>query len=194
MALAHLNAGILNHLLNQQPWSKDQLCRHAGKTICISIPPITLHLLVESNGEFAALTAAEAAEPDAKLSLPATAAIKFMLQKQLDTSQINMEGDTELAAEIGKILRTLSWDIEEDLSRIIGDIPAHQVVSTGKMALREAKRQVLSLSGMFAEFWQEEDPMIAKKRHLEQFAQHVDTLRDDVERLAKRIEKLESSV
>lgn len=194
MALAHLNTGILNHLLNQQPWSKDQLCRYAGKTICIVVPPATLHLLIESNGEFAALTAEEGTEPDATLSLHATAAIKFVLQKQLDTSQLSMEGDTELATEIGKILRTLSWDIEEDLSRIIGDIPAHQVVSTGKLAFREAKRQIFSLSGMFAEFWQEEDPMIAKKRHLDQFAQDVDTLRDDIERLAKRIEKLDTSV
>lgn len=193
MLLAQLNVGFLNHLLNQQPWSKDQLCQYAGKTVRISVPPVTLHLLIESNGEFAALTPAENSAPDATLSLPVSAAFKLLLQQPLDPSQLTITGNTELAAEIGKILRSLSWDIEEDLSRIIGDIPAHKLVSAGKQAAQEASRQATSVAGMFAEFWQEEDPLIAKSRHLTQFAQDVDALRDDIERLAKRIQKLDTS-
>ncbi len=193
MSLAQLNVGLLNHLLNQQPWSKDQLCRYAGKTVHIAVPPVALHLLIESNGEFAALTAAENSAPDASLSLPATAAFKLLLQQPFDASQLTLTGDTELGAAVGKILRSLSWDVEEDLSQVIGDIPAHKLVSAGKQAVQEARRQITSLGGMFAEFWQEEDPLIAKRRHLEQFARDVDVLRDDTERLAKRIEKLEKS-
>lgn len=193
MALAQINVGILNHLLNQQPWSRDQLCRFAGKTLQLSVPPVTLHLLVESNGEFAALTPAEGSTPDATLSLTISAAFKLLWQKQLDPSQLTLTGDTELAAEVGKILRSLSWDVEEDLSQVIGDIPAHKLVSTGKQVAQEASRQALSLAGMLSEFWQEEDPLIAKSRHLAQFTQDVDTLRDDVERLAKRVEKLDTS-
>lgn len=193
MALAQINVGILNHLLNQQPWSRDQLCRFAGKTLQLSVPPVTLHLLVESHGEFAALTSAENSTPDATLSLTISAAFKWLMQKQLDPSQLTMTGNTELATEVGKILRSLSWDFEEDLSQVIGDIPAHKLVSVGKQAAQEASRQAISLAGMLSEFWQEEDPLIAKSRHLAQFTQDVDALRDDVERLAKRVEKLDTS-
>jgi ubiquinone biosynthesis protein UbiJ len=46
---------------------------------------------------------------------------------------------------------------------------------------------------MFAEYWLEEEPLIAKKTHLAQFARDVDALREDAERLEKRLERLEQS-
>jgi ubiquinone biosynthesis protein UbiJ len=104
-----------------------------------------------------------------------------------------LEGDAELAANVGKVLQQLEWEYEEDLSRVIGDIPAQQLVSLGKRAVTEGRRQAESLAGMLAEYWVEEQPLIAKKRHLEEFSTEVDTLRNDVDRLAKRLKKLERS-
>jgi ubiquinone biosynthesis protein UbiJ len=46
------------------------------------------------------------------------------------------------------------------------------------------------LSRSFAEYWTEERPLIAKTTHVKQFIAEVDALRDDVERLEKRVEKL----
>ena len=47
---------------------------------------------------------------------------------------------------------------------------------------------------MLFEYWQEEKPLIAKKRHVEQFNQDVDTLRADVDRMEKRLEKLAQKI
>ena len=47
---------------------------------------------------------------------------------------------------------------------------------------------------MASEYWQEEKPLIAKKRHVEQFNNDVDTLRADVERTEKRLEKLTAKI
>lgn len=189
--LTVFNAAILNHLLNQQPWSRDQLCLLAGKIFCLSIPPVSLTLLIESNGEFSALSQSADHTPDATLTLPPAAALRFALTRQLDMAELNIQGDYEIASTVGRILRDLKWDMEEDLSRVVGDIPAHQITQFGKKAWQEGRRQVGSLAGMLAEFWQEEDPLIAKSRHLEQFARDVDALRADTERLTKRVEKLD---
>jgi len=43
---------------------------------------------------------------------------------------------------------------------------------------------------MLSEYWQEEKPMLAKKRHVDQFNSEVDRLRSDVERFEKRLQKL----
>jgi ubiquinone biosynthesis protein UbiJ len=115
------------------------------------------------------------------------------IQGVLDTSQVDMQGDTELAASVGKVLRELSWDVEEDLSRAVGDIPATKIVGLGKQLLRQTKQQSANLAAMLAEYWQEENPLITKRRHLEQFAADVDTLRDATQRLAKRVALLEKS-
>jgi ubiquinone biosynthesis accessory factor UbiJ len=198
--LSQLNVSFLNHLLAQQPWAKDRLCLYAGKTIRLEISPMSLLLLIESNGEFSALNAdlksnsVHKAIPDATLVLPPFAALRMALHGTLDTSQITMQGDAELATSVGKVLRELSWDVEEDLSHLVGDIPATKIISMGKQFLQQGKQQSANLAAMLAEYWQEENPLITKRRHLEQFAAEVDELRDAAERLAKRVARLDKSL
>ena len=84
----------------------------------------------------------------------------------------------------------MKWDYEEDLSQLIGDIPANKISAFGKHAVNTAKEQASNLAEMISEYWQEEQPLIAKKRHVEAFIQEVDQLRDDTERLEKRLSKL----
>lgn len=105
-------------------------------------------------------------------------------------SQVRIEGDTELAKTLAKVLQNVKWDYEEDLSQVIGDISANKLSAFAKNAAHEAKLQAVNFAEMAAEYWQEENPLIAKRRHVEDFVQKVDVLRDDVERLEKRLTKL----
>lgn len=166
--LAQFNAHIINHLLSQNAGAAEQLRRYAGKTIALALPPWQIRLVILESGEFA--SAPDSAEMDAGLNLPPGAALRFLTGRQLDATHLVMRGDSELATEVGKVLQGLRWDVEQDLSRIVGDIPAHQLTQAGTRIKNELSRQALSLAGMFAEYWLEEQPLIAKCRHLEQFA------------------------
>ena len=184
-----LSADALNHLLRQNSWASEQLRPFAGKSVRISIPPFSSALLIEPWGEFS--SAIDPAGVDAEITLSPGAALRALFYPDTATSAASLEGDTELGAAVGKILRQLHWDAEADVSRIIGDIPAHELSKAGAHVRQEIGRQALALAGMFSEYWLEEQPQIAKRRHLEQFAREVDALRDDAERLAKRLERLE---
>jgi ubiquinone biosynthesis protein UbiJ len=186
-----LAAGALNHLLRQNAWAAERLRAHAGRTIKLSLLPFEAMFTIADNGEF--LPAAEGAVAEAGIILTPTAALR-LLADQPPEKLVKVEGDSELATEIGKVLRQIEWEYEEDLSRLVGDVPAHELVKLGKHAIAEGRRQAASLAGMFAEYWLEEQPLIAKRRHLEQFSREVDALRDDTERLVKRLEKLEHSL
>jgi ubiquinone biosynthesis protein UbiJ len=179
---------VLNHALHQNAWAADRLRPYAGKTIQFDLPPASIRLTLTNNGEF--VSTADNTSTDAGITFTSVAALRLMTGLPVGQTDIRLQGDTELATEIGMILRQLEWDYEEDLSRLIGDIPAHQLVSKGRYASAEVRRQFWSVTSMFAEYWSEEQPLIAKKRHLANFSADVDTLRDDVERLAKRIERL----
>ncbi len=185
-----LTAEALNHLLRQNPWAAAKLRPYAGKTVRIAIPPFETVLRIDSAGEFAA--AESGAIADAGIRLSPFAALQTLVRPEL-APPADLEGDTQLAATVGKMLRELRWDAEEDLSRLVGDIPAHELSQAGSRIRREFGRQLWSIGNMFAEYWQEEQPLLAKRRHLERFAREVDALRDDAERLAKRIERLEKS-
>ena len=182
-------ADALNHLLRQNNWASEQLRLYTGKTVRISIPPFSSTLRIEPWGEFS--PAADQTNVDAEIALTPGAALRALLDPETAATSAKLEGDTELGAAVGKVLRKLRWDTEADLSRIVGDIPAHELAKAGTGVRQEFKRQALALAGMFSEYWLEEQPQIAKQRHLEQFAREVDALRDDVERFAKRLERLE---
>jgi len=179
----------INHVLRQNAWAAVRLQPYAGKTVCFNLPLISSTLTIIDGGEF--VPSIENAIPDATIHLTPIAALRRLTGQPLQPGDYRLEGDTELAANVGKVLQQLEWEFEEDLSKLIGDIPAQQAVSFGKHIVKEGSRQVESLAGMFAEYWLEEQPTIAKKRHLEELSTEVDTLRNDINRLAKRLEKLE---
>lgn len=184
-----LTADALNHLLHQNAWAAAQLRAYAGKTVRLSLPPLNSTLAIDAGGTFAPAPPGTAA--DAEIVMTPAAALRLLLQPQDAPGLASLAGDMELAAAVGKVLAGLRWDAEEDLSRIVGDIPAHELSRAGGAIRHEIARQARALADMLAEYWLEEHPLLAKKRHLQQFAHEVDTLRDDVERLEKRLQRLE---
>jgi ubiquinone biosynthesis protein UbiJ len=186
-----LTADALNHLLRQNSWATEQLRPYAGKVIRISLPPLHTTLAIDSTGEFNAVPSDT--PHDAEIGLTPIAALRALLEPGNANGLATLHGDAEFAAAIGKVLRGIRWDAEEDLSRVIGDIPAHELSQAGKRLKQELGRQALSAAGMLSEFWLEEQPLIAKRRHIDAFSKDVDALRDDIERLAKRLERLEKN-
>lgn len=49
---------------------------------------------------------------------------------------VHVEGDVQLAAEINWLVDHLRWDVEEDLSRLIGDVPAHAIADLARSVAR----------------------------------------------------------
>jgi ubiquinone biosynthesis protein UbiJ len=74
--------------------------------------------------------------PDLVLSLDGHTPLQ-VLRRVLEGQRppVQIEGDVQLAAEVAWLADNLRWDIEEDLARVLGDVPAH--------ALAQAARRVL---------------------------------------------------
>lgn len=183
---------LLNHLINQNLWAKEQLQPFGGKTVRFNIPPISATLTVLEDGGLA--MAGESVTHDAIISIPLPVALRLLANDDSAATLATLEGDTELAAALAKVLRGMSWEYEEDLSKLIGDIPAHQIAEFGRKATAEIKSQSVNLAQMLSEYWQEEQPIIAKKRHVDTFNREVDSLREATERLEKRIEKFSEKI
>jgi len=183
---------VLNHLVNQNDWARQQLQPLGGKSVRFVISPASAMLTVLEDGGLG--LAGLAAQADASISMSPSVALRLLANDESAHTQVQIDGDTELAATLAKVLRGMSWEYEEDLSRLVGDAAAYQATAFGRKALAEIRRQGLNAAEMLSEYWQEERPLIAKKRHVAQFIEQVDELRDDSERLAKRIEKLESQL
>ena len=190
--LKPLATRFLQHLTNQNNWSREYLLPFAGKVVQFDIAFIKTNLLILEDGSMsiAGETAAQSIGLGANIHAPPSLVLRMLAGDESAKTQIKIDGDTHLAAELGKVLQHMRWDVEEDLSKIVGDIAANKTASAAKSVFLEAKKQTINVAEMISEFWQEEKPILAKKRHVAEFNANVDTLKSDVARLEKRLEKL----
>jgi len=183
-----LAAEFLQHITHQNNWSRKHLLAFAGKVVQFNIALIKTKLLILEDGSLG--VAPNHAEVDASVYIPPSLALRLMAKDEAAKMLIAIDGDTHLATELGKVFQHMRWDIEEDLSKVIGDIPANKIGSASKKTIAAVKKQTINLAEMLAEYWQEEKPILAKKWQVEQFNVDVDTLRSDFTRLEKRLNKL----
>lgn len=118
---------LLNHVLQQEPEAVERLKRQKGQVAGIESAWIAMKLIVTPAG---LLDLADAqAEPDLSLKVLDTNPLS-LLQTLLSGEKPRMEisGDVMLAAEVNWLVDHVRWDVEEDLSRILGDVPAHTLM------------------------------------------------------------------
>ena len=187
-AVPHPAARAINHVLRTAPLAMQRLAKHAGRTARISVGPVAFELTVQATGEVAPAAVNAARDLDVSISpflLPRLAA-----RDEAAYREIEMKGDMELAQEVSFLAWNLSWDVEEDLSRVVGDIAAHRLVSTARSLGRWSREARGRLAQGAAEYWTEEAPLVATRVKVAGFVADVAELRDAIERLERRVEKL----
>jgi ubiquinone biosynthesis protein UbiJ len=187
-SISAVAARLINHLLQSASWATDRLQAHAGKSFRVRAPLNSLHLKVETDGLLQAAPAD--ATPEVTIALSAGQWLRVLARDKSALKDANVEGDAEFAAALSYLALHLTWDYEEDLSRVVGDVAAHRIAGGVRQAQIWRKDAAASTAETLKEYLTEERPVIAKPEAVEQFAREVDTLRDDVERLSKRIDKL----
>ncbi|TAG28123.1 MAG: hypothetical protein EAZ37_02075 [Burkholderiales bacterium] len=118
---------LLNHVMQQEPEALARLKRQKGQVAGIESAWVAMKLRVTPAG---LLDLAEAdAEPDLSLKVLEANPLSI-LQTLLSGEKPRMEvsGDVMLAAEVNWLVDHVRWDVEEDLSRILGDVPAHTLM------------------------------------------------------------------
>jgi ubiquinone biosynthesis accessory factor UbiJ len=187
--LESLAASGINHLLRGADWARERLQPFAGASVRFVVPPVNATFSIAEDGML--LTAAQEIEPDATIKLTPPLAFRLIVLKDESArAEVEVDGDAALAAALTRVLNTLRWDAEEDLSRVIGDIAAHRAVRAGQAFVDWQRATAANLARAVGEYVTEEQPVIAGREALHAFAQAVDELRDDTERLDKRIERL----
>jgi ubiquinone biosynthesis protein UbiJ len=177
----------LNHLLKAEPWARARLAPFAGATVELRSPPLPpLRVRILPDGTVAAGGAEPAlivtAGPDALLGL-ARGPEHFL-------RSIEAAGDAALAGAVMALARHLRWDVEEDLARLFGDVAAHRIAGAGRALAAWHLDAARRLTGALADYALDESRMLVPRQALEDFAARVARLRDAVERLEKRVERL----
>ena len=126
---------LLNHVLAQEKAATARLVRQKGRVVLVQWSRFTVLFMVTPAGLLDLATAGSA--PDLSLVVADDSAVSIA-QAVLrgDRPTVRIEGDVQLAAEVNWLVDNVRWDLEDDLSRVIGDAPAHTV---GEAARRMAQ-------------------------------------------------------
>lgn len=182
-------AAALNHLLSRQPLLRDKLAAHAGKSARIAVDAFQIRLAVATDG---LLQAATDAEPSVTIRIKASDLPAILANMDRAFSYVSLSGDAEFARAISEVAQGLQWEAEEDLAPFVGDIAAVRIAQAARATAQGVRSGGRKLMEQIAEYLLEENPTLLYRKSGEDFAADVAALRDDVERLGKRIGLLES--
>jgi ubiquinone biosynthesis protein UbiJ len=107
---------------------------------------------------------------------------------------VQIEGDAEFANTISQLSKGLRWEAEADLEKLVGPMAAVRVAGGARAVFNGARTLHRKFTENMAEFLVEEQPMLTKHNAVEDFGGDVVRLRDDVERTAKRIARIEQQL
>ena len=187
---------FVNHLLAGEAWAMSRLRPFAGQTVRVRCPPFDASFRITDTG---LLLRTPELEPDAAgdgitanvtLELPPEALWRLPIDRRAAFAAAKINGSAELAETLGFVLRNLSWDVEDDLSRIVGDIAAHRLVQGGKALSAWHSSATSNLARNFAEYFSEENPLVARKADVTAFVGEVDALMQKTAHLERRLARL----
>ncbi len=196
-ALAVLEQAV-NTALALDPKTTESLRRLEGKVIAIELrgTGITLTLQPTSEGKLRLM-----GDYDGEIDTTLRGAPFAMLRMStgrtgegMFSGEVEIEGEVELGQQIQRVFEKLDIDWEEHLSRLTGDIVAHQIGNTVRGLFAWGERTAEHLGRDTADYLQEESDTLPVDWEVEEFINGVDTLRSDVDRIEARVKRLAKQI
>ncbi|MDR7377352.1 ubiquinone biosynthesis protein UbiJ [Rhodoferax ferrireducens] len=117
---------LLNHVLQQEPEAMARLARQKGSVVLVQWRSFHMSLVATPAGLLDRATPGMRA--DLTLTITETSPLALAQQAlRSDKPGVRIEGDVQLAAEVNWLVDHVRWDLEEDLSKLVGDTAAHTV-------------------------------------------------------------------
>ena len=125
---------LLNHVLQQEPVAMQRLQRQSGRVARVQWRSLYMALQVTPAGLLD--LAPEGAHADLQAWLTQESPLE-LARGALSGERpgIRIEGDVQLAADIQWLAEHLRWDLEDDVARLVGDVPAHAMASAVRRVL-----------------------------------------------------------
>ncbi len=179
---------VLNRLLENEPWARERLAPFAGETLELRAPPLpALRLAVVEGGRV------QAGDADPSLTMTLTPEVLPALARGEEHAarSVDVQGNGRLASEVLFLARHLRWDVEEDLSRLFGDVVAHRMAGAARAFAAWHLDAAQRIAGSLVDYATDEKQLLVRKIEFSTLAEPLARLRDSIARLEKRLNLLD---
>lgn len=188
----------LNRALALDPDTRSALAALDGRHIALTLESPALAMRIGVDGE--RLTVGPVDPDDAPdLAVRSTlggvlAQLPFLARARrggdAPAGRVNVSGDAELARRLQQLASGFDPDWQQPFVRVFGEVLGVQIANSLRSALQHARRGASDLAHSAAEFVTEESRDVVPRAELDAFHDDVDVMRDDVERIAARVQRL----
>ena len=183
----------LNRCIGESTAARELLARLEGTSFAVHVEGLGLTAVLHANGERLRL---DSDATDATATLSATPFDLLRLLRADGVSGVKrtraaLSGDLDVAERYARMLKLARPDLEEEVAKWVGDVPAHALGEVARGVGAWAARAGAALRMNTAEYLQEESRALPAPLEAQAFYSDVERLRDDVERLAARLARLE---
>jgi ubiquinone biosynthesis accessory factor UbiJ len=166
-----------------------------GRAMSLEFEGTPVTLVFKVAGRRIALDTRTDVEADASLTGSPLALLSLVgpgAEERFRGSSIRIAGDAEVAQRFRDLLQLAQPDVEEELSRVVGDVAAHQVANLARGFFDWGRKAADSFSTNVVEYLQEEGRDVPSRVEVEEFLEAVDQLREATDRLEARVSRAES--
>ena len=127
---------LANHVLHSEASATQRLRAHTGRSIAFELrqwpsllpPPSPLVFRITPAGLLEWCGDAPPETIDLRAAVDASNPALMVVQGLAgERPRVEVQGDAALAADVSWLLANLRWDIEDDLQRVVGPAPAHEI-------------------------------------------------------------------
>lgn len=192
MKLEYPFAAALNTLLESEPWARERLAPFAGEGLELRAPPLpALSFVIGADGRLLARAADAAAGAAVLVIIVGPGALAAAAKgEEAFLRAVEVAGNARLASEVLFLARHLRWDFEEALAGVVGDVAAHRIAAAARGIAAWHADAARRLADGLVDYTTQERPLLVKRAELEETGAAQAKLRDGLERLEKRLERL----
>jgi ubiquinone biosynthesis protein UbiJ len=185
----------LNRCIGESTAARELLARLDGTSFAVHVEGLGVTAVLHVDGDRLRLDSDAAA---ATASLRATPLDLVRLLRADGVSGVkrtraDLSGDLEVAERYARMLKLARPDLEDEAAKWVGDVPAHALGEAVRGLSAWVGRAGAALRMNAAEYLQEESRAMPAPLEAQAFYSDVERLRDDVERAAARLARLERS-
>jgi ubiquinone biosynthesis accessory factor UbiJ len=180
---------VLNRSIAQSLRAESAANRLNGTSLEIEIRGL-MSIRAGVHGGRLALMRADASTPDAALSGSALALLD-LFRGRPGAERAEVRGDADVAARYREFLELARPDWEDELSRLIGDVPARRLSIAARSAFSWLQKAAGTAAVNLGEYLREESRDVVSGPELEEFLADVDALRETADRVEARLARLE---
>jgi len=192
--LTRLFESALNRYLRLDPDALSRVSALSGKVIAFEMSGLRFYLKPGAGG-IEVRDSIDGA-PDATVRGTPWAMLRMALPGQgreaFNSGAVEISGDAEVGRRFKELLDNMDIDWEEHLSRLTGDVIAHQIGRSVRAAHAFGTDTLYTLGLNFAEYQQFDARSLPAATEVAEFLTAVDTLRDGTARLEARIARLQT--